>query len=65
VERAMTPNLLNLTAANWANLLLVGSIALLICCVLLKFRVAHKDANARAPQAEHNTIGQYRPQVYR
>jgi len=61
----MTMNLLHLASVDWPDVLLAGSIALLLCGVLLELRVTHKDAKALALPPERNTIGQYRPQVYR
>jgi hypothetical protein len=58
-------NLLNFAGVDWPDVLLAGSIALLLCGILLKLRVGHKDANESAAPPERNTIGQYRPQVYR
>ena len=61
----MTMNLLKLAVTDWPDLLMAGSLALLLCGLLLKLRVAHKeDVNAAAQPPAPDTIGQYRPQVY-
>ena len=57
----------DITADDWTTLLLLGSIALLGVGLLLRIRVRSKPTTLRTlePQDLHDSIGQYRPHVYR
>jgi len=52
---------INFSAIDWSTVLLVGSIALLVCGILLK---VHVKAKAPSTAPERDSIGQYRPRVY-
>jgi hypothetical protein len=50
---------------EWTTLLLLGSVALRGSGLLLRVRVRNKAPSAPAPRDLHDSIGQYRPQIYR
>ncbi len=56
------------TLNDWSMLLLLVSVILLGTGLLLRIRIRHRAAGApRVPQAQdlHESIGQYRPNVFR
>ena len=55
------------TLNDWSMLLLLGSVVLLGTGLLLRIRIRHSAAAPRVPRAQdlHESIGQYRPNVFR
>jgi cytochrome c biogenesis protein CcdA len=55
------------TLNDWSVLLMLGSVILLATGLLLRIRIRHTSAAPHAPQAQdlHESIGQYRPNVFR
>jgi hypothetical protein len=55
------------TLNDWSMLLLLGSVLLLGTGLLLRIRIHHRAGAPRVPQAQdlHESIGQYRPNVFR
>jgi len=55
------------TLSDWSMLLLLGSVVLLGTGLLLRIRIRHAAGALRVPQAQdlHESIGQYRPNIFR
>ena len=55
------------TLNDWSMLLMLGSVILLGAGLLLRIRIRHAAGAPRVPQAQdlHESIGQYRPNVFR
>jgi hypothetical protein len=53
------------TLNDWSVLLLLGSVVLLGTGLLLRIRIRHRATGVPQAQDLHESIGQYRPNVFR
>jgi hypothetical protein len=55
------------TLNDWSMLLMLGSVVLLGTGLLLRIRTRHAAGTSRVPEVQdlHESIGQYRPNVFR